>query len=271
MVLCNALHGSRRPPKRRRGDAPAMHNRSRSHRRPTIEQLEDRTVPSCMLSLAPNEPAPQLVGEPVLWTATASDCGTNVVYQFSARATGGEFRVARDFSPNNTFSWTPMEEGTYDVRATAKDGYQATDTVSAVVSDAVDSRVTGSHAVITSTSNPLVALYSAPPTSGDTIQIEFAVAAPHPEWRGTNTLPSDPEKSTNFFVAGLLPNTTYEMRHVVTSHHHHHHSSPMLFTTGSIPPSVVFPSFTVVQPPGPGSDLNQDMLFQQYPGLAGSN
>jgi hypothetical protein len=170
--------------------------------------------------------------------------------------------MVRDFSANNTFTWTPMQEGTSHVRVIAKEGYQATETVSATVSDVVDSRVTGSHAVITPTSNPLVALYSAPPSSGDTLQVEFAVAAPHPEWRSTNTLPIEPGKSTNVFVAGLLPNTTYEMRHVVTSHHHHHHSSPLLFTTGAIPPSVVFPSFTVVQPPGPGSDLNQDMLFQ---------
>jgi hypothetical protein len=172
--------------------------------------------------------------------------------------------VVRDFSPTNSFVWAPMQEGTYDVMVTTKDGYQATETISATVSDAVDSRVTGSDAVITPTSNPLVALYSAPPSSGDTIQVEFAVATPHPEWRSTNTLPIEPGKSSNFLVAGLLPNTAYEMRDVVTSHHHDHHSSPLLFTTGSIPSSLVFPTYTVIQPPGPGSDLDQDLLFQQF-------
>jgi hypothetical protein len=170
--------------------------------------------------------------------------------------------MVRDFSAYNTLPWTPMQEGTYHVRVTAKEGYQATDTVSATVADVVDSRVTGSHAVITPTSNPLVALYSAPPRSGDTLQVQFAVAGPHPQWRSTDAVPIEPGKSTNVFVAGLLPNTTYEMRHVVTSHHHHRHSSPLLFTTGTIPASVVFPPITVIQPPGPGSDLHQDMLFQ---------
>jgi hypothetical protein len=53
------------------------------------------------------------------------------------------------------------------------------------------------------------------------------------------------------------------MRYVVTGHHHHDHSTPMLFTTGAIPTSVVFPARNVLVPPGPGSDLDQDLLFQQ--------
>jgi hypothetical protein len=247
---------------------PMFKSRDRRRIRPrplVLEALEDRMLLStCMISLSPSEPPPQLVGERITWAATASKCGENPVYQFNVRPTGGPFRVVRDFSPGTTFTWTPMQEGSYDIQVTVKDGYQATDTVSAVVSDVVNSRVTGSHAVITATPNPLVALYSAPPASGDTVQVEFAVAAPHPEWRSTNPLPIEPGKSTNFFVAGMLPNTAYEMRHVVTSHHHHHHSSPLLFTTGAIQPSLVLPTFTVIQPPGPESDLNKDMIFHQF-------
>jgi hypothetical protein len=179
--------------------------------------------------------------------------------------------VVRDFSPDNTFTWTPMQEDRYRIRVIAKQGFGATDTVSAVVSDVVDSRVTGHDAVITPTANPLVALFSVPPGPSGTGHVEFGVAGPHPDWRSTNEVPRVPGKSTNFFVAGLLPETTYEMRYVVSSHHHHHHSSPLLFTTGAIPSSVVFPPFSVVQPPGPGSDLDQDMLFQRYPGLATTN
>ena len=36
----------------------------------TLEMLEERTVPSCMVSLAPSEAAPQLVGEGITWTGT---------------------------------------------------------------------------------------------------------------------------------------------------------------------------------------------------------
>src|SRR5262249_6654569 len=147
------------------------------------------------------------------------------------------------------------------VRVIAKEGYEATDAVSAVVADLVDSRVTGSHAVITPTANPLVALFSVPPGPGGTVHVEFSVTGGRPDWRSTNEVPRVPGKSTNFFVAGLLPDTTYQMRYVVTHHHHEHHSSPLLFTTGSIPPALVFPTYTVIQPPGPGSDLEQDLLF----------
>src|SRR5262249_37468737 len=52
----------------------------RSPRRTTtprlwVEALEDRSLPSCTVTLAPSNDSP-LVGERVTWTATATDCGT---------------------------------------------------------------------------------------------------------------------------------------------------------------------------------------------------
>src|SRR6266852_467303 len=85
-----------------------------------LEALEDRMLPSCTLSLVPSEPAPQLVGDRILWTATASDCGKDLVYQFGVAPPGGLLHVVRDFSPTNSFAWTPMLEGTYDIQVTAK-------------------------------------------------------------------------------------------------------------------------------------------------------
>src|SRR5262249_44865492 len=161
-----------------------------------------------------------------------------------------------DFSPTNTFAWTPMQEGNYDIEVTVKDGYQATETTSAAVADEVASRVTGSQAVVTPTLNPLVALYSAPPSSADTVFVQFAVAGANPAWRNTDMRPVVPGTSTNFFVAGMLPNTTYQMRHVFSDGAG---SAPLLFTTGVLPSTLTFPTFTVTQPPGPGSDLDQDM------------
>ena len=129
----------------------------RSRRRHTarlrVEALEDRSLLSGIVSLAPSDDSP-LVGERVTWTATATDVGATPVYQFSAAPHGGAFHVVRDFSPANTFAWTPMQEGTYDIEVTVKDGYQATETTSAVVADEVASRVTGSQAVVTPTAQP---------------------------------------------------------------------------------------------------------------------
>jgi arylsulfate sulfotransferase len=245
---------------------PASARARRVGRRPTprarlrLEPLEDRCLLSGGIILTPSEPAPQLVGDPVTWTATAPNAPSTLVYQFSVGSPGGPFHMVRDFSPDNHFTWAPMQEGTYRVEVTIKDGFDASDTQSAVVVDQVDSRVTGDQAVITPTSNPLVALYSAPPGPEGTVHVEFAVASDNPSWQSTNDLPSLPSRSTNFFIAGMLPDTTYEMRDVFSDGTT---SAPLLFTTGSIPSTVNLPSFTVVQPPGPGSDTQQDLLFQQ--------
>src|SRR6516164_4334662 len=138
--------------------------RTRTPRRPmstgqrparlSIEALEDRSLPSGGVTLAVNDDS-ILVGERVTWTATATDVGAAPVYQFSAAPHGGAFHVVRDFSPANSFTWTPMQEGSYDIEVIVKDGYQGTGTCSAVVADAVASRVTGSQAVISPTLNPL--------------------------------------------------------------------------------------------------------------------
>jgi hypothetical protein len=225
-----------------------------------LEALEDRCLLSGGITLTPSEPAPQLVGEPITWTATVPNATPGLVYQFSVGSPGGPFHMVRDFSPDNQFTWTPMQEGTYRIMVNVKDGFDAEPTQPTVVTDQVDSRVTGDQAVITPTSNPLVALYSVPPGPEGTVHVEFAVASDNPAWQSTNDLPSLPSRSTNFFIAGMLPDTTYEMRDVFSDGTT---SAPLYFTTGSIPSTVNLPSFTVVQPPGPGSDTQQDLIFQQ--------
>jgi arylsulfate sulfotransferase len=233
-------------------------HRSLWNRRLQFEALEDRSLLSCAVSLAANQAAPQVVGESIVWTATADDCGAAHVFQFSAAPHGGEFHVVRDFSPNNTFTWTPMQEGAYDIEVTVKDGYSATETTTAVAVDDVDSRVSGSQAVVSHTANPLVALYSVPPSSAESVFVQFAVASDHPDWRNTDIRGVTPGKSTNVFIAGMLPNTTYEMRHVFSDGAG---SEPVLFTTGSLPTTLTFPTYTVNQPPGAANDPGQDMIF----------
>jgi arylsulfate sulfotransferase len=238
---------------------PALTSFRRAAARPLrFEALEDRSLLSGFVTLAPNDDS-VIVGERVTWTATATDVGATPVFQFSAAPHGGDFQVVRDFSPTNTFAWTPMQEGNYDIKVTVQDGYQATETASAVVIDEVASLVTLSQAVVTPTQNPLVAMYSVPPSLADTVFVQFAVAGDQPSWRNTDARAIEPGKSTNVFIAGMLPNTTYQMRHVLSDGTG---SAPLLFSTGLIPPTLIFPSRTVLEPPGPDSDLNQDILFQ---------
>jgi hypothetical protein len=243
----------------------------RAPRRPVahrlrVEALEDRSLPSGMVSLAVNDDS-ILVGERVTWTATATDVGAAPVYQFSAATHGGTFHVLRDSSPANSFTWTPMTEGDYDIRVIVKDGYQASETTAAVVTEDVGSLVTGSQAVVSPTLNPLVALYSVPPSSAGAVRVQFAVARENPVWRNTDTRAVVPGTSTNFFIAGMLPNTTYQMRHVFSDGTG---SPPVLFTTGSLPTTLSFPTDTATLPPGPESDSEQDMIFHisaRQPGL----
>src|SRR5919198_1009567 len=103
--ILNALSPSSPHTRTRRRPSPRQRSAAR---RLTLEVLEDRSLPSCMVSLAPSEAAPQLVGERITWSATATDCGVAPVYQFSVAPHAGAFRVVRDFSPANAFGWTPL-------------------------------------------------------------------------------------------------------------------------------------------------------------------
>jgi hypothetical protein len=210
------------------------------------------------VELTPSAPVPQFVGAPVVWTAAVADAQPGLVYQFSVGAEGGPMHVVRDYSPSNSFSFTPMQEGNYRIQVNIKDSYDtAVTTESDLKIDRVESRITGSAPVVTATANPLVALFSVPPGPEGKVHVEFAEAGTN-LWQSTNELPSNPDKSTNFFVAGMLQDKTYEMRAVFSDGTT---SAPLQFTTGSIPTTLKFPPFSVVQQPGPGSDLAEGLVY----------
>ena len=219
----------------------ARHTPARRHRRyrPHCRLLEDRCLLS--VSLTPSGPPVPLVGSPVTWTATASGDGTTPVYQFSVEPTGGASQVVQDFSPSNSFTWNPMQEGTYNIQVIVKDSFSATTGESASASYTAKSRVVGTSAVISPMSNPLVALYSAPPPPAVRCTSSSARWAPTRPGQSTSPLPIVPGESTNFIVAGMLPNTTYLMRDVLNDGTV---SAPLAFTTGSLPTNLTFPTFT---------------------------
>ena len=216
----------------------ARHTPARRPRRyrPDCRSLEDRCLLS--VSLTSSGPPVPLVGSPVIWTATASGHGTTPVYQFSVEPNGGASQVVRDFSLSNSFTWDPMQEGTYNIQVTVKDSFSASTGESASASYTAESRVVGTSAVISPTSNPLVALYSAPPSAGSSMYVQFSPLGPNPSWTSTAQLPIVPGESTNFLVAGMLPNTTYLMRHVLNDGTV---SAPLAFTTGSLADELDFP------------------------------
>ncbi len=253
-------------PSRKRVEARRSLLRRPRRYRPHCKLLEDR----CLLSVSLSESGPTvpLVGSPVTWTATASGDGTSPVYQFSVGPTGGTLQVVSDFSTSNSFIWNPMQEGTYDIHVIVKDSFSATTGESADATYTAESRIVGTGAVISPTSNPLVALYSAPPSPGSSMYVQFAQVGPNPTWQDTAPLPIVPGESTNFLVAGMLPNTTYLMRDVSSDGTT---SAPLTFTTGSLPTDVTFPTFTEQQAPPPGSDISQDLILHDGIGTTTSN
>ena len=88
--------------------------------------------------------------------------------------------------------------------------------------------------------------------------VQFSQLGPNLSWTSTAQLPIVSGESTNFLVAGMLPNTTYLMRHVLNDGTA---SVPLAFTTGTLPTNLTFPNFTVLQQPAPGTDLTQDTVF----------
>src|SRR5262249_29008774 len=102
---------------------------------------EDRCLLS--VSLTDSPPPVPLVGSPVIWTATSSDHGTTPVYQFSVGPIGGAPLVVRDFSPSNSFTWNPMQEGTYEIQGIIKDSYTDTIGESASAAYTAESRGVG--------------------------------------------------------------------------------------------------------------------------------
>ena len=72
----------------------------------------------CTVSLQPSAPSPQLVGQRIVWTATAANCGAAPVYQFKVADPADDasrFAIVRDFSLDKAFAWAPMHEGAYKV------------------------------------------------------------------------------------------------------------------------------------------------------------
>src|SRR3984885_16310511 len=64
------------------------------------------------LTLNSNVPSGQTVGTSIQWTTTAQ---AGMVYQYSVAYSTGPYFVMRDASASNTFSWTPLQEGSYTV------------------------------------------------------------------------------------------------------------------------------------------------------------
>jgi arylsulfate sulfotransferase len=193
---------------------------------------------------APGGPVP--VGTTLNFTTVASDTDPGAIrYRYRVRFNGGAYSTVVDYGPANAFAWTPSTvEGTYDVEVSALNRATAS-TQAASATITVTSRVTGSSPVVTPTSNPLVALYSAPPCASGIMRVRFKSAA-QSYWQSTNSKPCNGVTSMNFYIAGMYASTTYTMRNDVINGPRVATSTDVTFTTGTT--SLSTPPVNVVVP-----------------------
>jgi hypothetical protein len=90
----------------------------------------DLNQPPIITSLASNVNSPQPIGATVWWRATATDMEGDPVffrYWLKGPATGGIWRLARDWSTDSTWTWptSPTDAGTSEIQVQVRDGQHA--------------------------------------------------------------------------------------------------------------------------------------------------
>jgi arylsulfate sulfotransferase len=209
--------------------------------------------PTLTSSLSSGQP----VGTTIRWTATYT---AGMVYQFSIAYGSNPYYVVRDAALTNTFLWTPLQEGTYSIRVfIIPENYQGTPQV-AYASFKIVSRITGGTPVVNTTNNPLVALYSAPPCGTGSIYVVFGInPSTESGWQQTNTLTCSATLSSNFYVGGMMANTTYSMQQVVTNGSTVTQGPMLTFTTGSV--SQALPTLNLAVDPTSQTSLADRVLL----------
>lgn len=220
-------------------------------------------------SLQPSVPSGQPVGTTITWTTIASGAGP-FEYRFSVQMGGRASLIVQDFSPSNSFAWTPIIEGSYTIQTTV----QVVGTTGQAVSFSsqpytINSRIVNNQPMVTPTSNPLVAFYSAPPCSAGTATVEFGPATNTSNWDHTQIVNCMPGMSLNFYIAGMRARTTYAIRTAVDSGGRVTYSPVSFFRTG--PLNVSIPPITVPVSASSATSVLDDVVFFDGAGVLPPN
>src|SRR2546426_10750235 len=113
--------------------------------------------------LAPSTPSPSRLGTVISWRANSTDINTgSLLYRFSAGSASGNLQIVKDFSSSNQFDWTTIDsEGLYVIQVDVFN--PATGEIATASSPYEMLPIADQDPVISSTVNPLVFIYSAPP------------------------------------------------------------------------------------------------------------
>ena len=202
-----------------------------------------RAAAAIGVTLAANPSGPAPVGTLVTWTAQAVGTDSSSLwFRFRVFNADGSTRLIRDYGPLNSLDWTSLDEGVYGLEASVRDretGDEAT-TRSAVT---LVTRVTGNQPVVSPTSHPLVALYSAPPCTAGTARVTFQSedgAVFHTPYK-----PCISGRSLNFYLAGLAADMTYTAALTIVEGADTSSALPVTFQTGDADPGL--PALAVLQ------------------------
>jgi hypothetical protein len=172
------------------------------------------------------------VGRMVRWSGQVSGATGKLSYRFRVRERGGEFRMIRDFGPTNVLDWTSLTEGIFEIELTVRDR-ALRETVTEISAYRFLTRITSAAPVVTATSQPLVFLFSSAGCDGDRARVWFASEGGPEQY--TPFKPCVSGRSVNFYLAGLVPNTSYSARLVVEQMRDATAGPAVPFATGEAP------------------------------------
>lgn len=223
-------------------------------------------------SMTPSAPSPESLGTTITWSVKATDSKSNpLTFQFNVTPPNGTLTMVKDFNvgtlsagvwTSQPFVWNSIAgEGMYGVQVVAKD-FVSGETATKTVKFQLNTRVSTGVASVHKSGNALVALFSAPAcAAGSSMRVAFFTGSAAPNY--TTWLACNPPVSMNFYVAGMLPSTTYSMYSQTVTSGKIVNGTTLTFTSGPLPtrlPAGFFPTFTVNTPP-PANDPNPMLLW----------
>ena len=222
--------------------------------------------------MKPSAQSPQPIGTPLTWTVTATDTGPGpLTFQVNVAGSNHILSLVKDFNAGTLsagawtaqpFLWVPIgPEGSYQIQVVVKD-FATGETDLKTVTFVVTPLVTGSTSVVKPMANPLVALFSAPACpSGSSMRVSFRQQLPNSPVTTTGWSACHAAATMTFEIAGMYPGTTYLMHSQVRTTGAVTNGPNLKFTTGPLPSSIAFPSFSVVVPPGPQTDTAEPVIL----------
>lgn len=226
-------------------------------------------VPGVTITLTSGVQSPQFLGAGVLWYATVQNGQQGHIYDYQYTVTlNGQSQIVRDYQNDNSFVWSPWKvEGTYTISVSVRDITSMPYIVYPPVSQqfVINPWVTSQGgSAVHSTSNPLVALFSATACpAGDYILVRFTQVGSNVS-SITNAVPCS-TKTANFLVAGMLPSTQYMMHWEEVGPSFGQKGQDLLFTTGPLPANYPPTQFQVNVPPQQHDAAFPMVLFQFLP------